>query len=472
MKSKSEKEEAGRPLNRAEKRQAEKEAADRPRGRTVRGAAKAGAGKAGAPKRDRKSGRKGGARPVSSKQPPAGAERQGSYFAIAAPGLEGLVAREVAALGAVASVVPGGVNFAGGHALLYRANLELRAASRVLVRIATFRARTFFELERHAKDIPWQQYVTRGGSVTLRVSSSKSKLYHEGAIAERLMLSMEAKVGSVKKAVAGRDEDEMDTHEHQMFVVRFVRDECVISADASGVLLHMRGYRQAVAKAPLRETLAASLLVGSNWAARAPLLDPLCGSGTIPIEAALIARGIAPGLANRERTPRAYAFEHWPGFDRMLWNTIVEDARGRIVASSDVTIAGSDRDAGAITAAQANAYRAGVDTDVAFEKNSLSAASIRDSRTWIVTNPPYGVRVGTSDQRNLYAALGRVVMERAPDGRLVMLTPDAAAARHTGIRLLPLFETKKGGIAVRGLASGAAEPIEPRAELPDEPVKD
>jgi putative N6-adenine-specific DNA methylase len=389
--------------------------------------------------------------------------RRARCFAIAAPGLEPVVAAELAALGAAPEIVNGGVEFDADRRLLFRSNLELRVASRVVVRIASFRARTFFELERHARDIPWGEYVARGGAVTLRVSSSKSKLYHEGAIAQRLMLAIEQKAAGahaaggsdVVSARADADVAPADANAaaSQMFIVRFLRDECTVSADASGALLHLRGYRQAVAKAPLRETLAASMLVAAGWNGARALIDPMCGSGTIPIEAALIARRIAPGIASADRTPRDYAFERWPGHDDALWADVVNAARGRILERAAVAIVGTDRDEGAIAAAASNAMRAGVDADVAFEVAALTAAPVPSADTWLVTNPPYGVRVGGGDPRNLAAALGRVVRDRMPSGRAVLITPDTAFARHSGLRLETLFQTSNGGISVRALAT-------------------
>src|SRR5690606_4928148 len=165
---------------------------------------------------------------------------------------------------------------------------------------------------------------------------------------------------------AGRTEDEDEAGAAQLVIVRIVRDECVISIDSSGALLHRRGYRQAVAKAPLRETLAAAMLRAAGWRGDRPLLDPMCGSGTIPIEAALIARRIPPGLAAPDRTPRPFAFEAWPSFDREGWQRTVALALAEIRDRSPVEIVGSDRDEGAIAAARANASRAGVADDIRF----------------------------------------------------------------------------------------------------------
>ncbi|HEX8395635.1 MAG TPA: class I SAM-dependent RNA methyltransferase [Longimicrobium sp.] len=369
-------------------------------------------------------------------------------FAITAPGLEPLTAAELRALGIEGVVEPGGVAWTGPAAQMHEANLRLRTASRVVVRAARFRARTFFELERHARKVPWERWVGRGGRVRLRVTSRKSKLYHEGAIAQRLLDAIGRAVGQVEGATVADDEND-GAADAQLFIVRFVRDECVISADSSGALLHLRGYRQALAKAPLRETLAAAMLLGGKWDPRTPLIDPMCGSGTIAIEAALLARNIAPGLAMADREPRRYAFADWPDFDAPGWAAAVERARAEILASAPAPILGSDRDAGAIQASTANAERAGVSADVAFSVRPLSAIEPPDGPGLILCNPPYGVRVGERDPlRNLYAAMGRTVQERAPGWTLGLLSADKQLEGHVGLPFREAFRTSNGGIPV------------------------
>ena len=375
-----------------------------------------------------------------------------SIFAVTAPGLEEVCAEELRALGVAGRAEPGGVAWEGTAEELYRANLWLRTASRVVVRVGTFRARTFFELERHARKLPWERWVTRGRAVRLRVTSKKSKLYHEGAIAERLLGWIDERVGGIgASSGAGRDdEDEAADAEAQLFVVRLSRDEVTVSADSSGALLHLRGYRRAVAKAPLRETMAAAMLLGSGWRGQAPLADPMCGSGTIAIEGALIARGVAPGIASAERAPRAFAFTAWPGFDAALWERLVAEAREAVRPAAGVPIVASDRDAGAVEAAEANAARAGVREDLDLAVRPLSALEPPAGEGWIVSNPPYGIRVGERDPlRNLYAALGRTLRERCPGWTLALLSADRALEGQVGVRFEERFRTSNGGIPVR-----------------------
>lgn len=375
-----------------------------------------------------------------------------SLFAITAPGLEALCAAELRALGIAGAAEPGGVAWEGTMADVHRANLWLRTASRVVVRAASFRARTFIELERHARRVPWARWVAPGRAVRLRVTSKKSRLYHEGAIAQRLLGFMEDGVGGlgVTSAAKGGDDEAEEGGDAQLFVVRVARDEFTISADSSGALLHLRGYRQAVAKAPLRETLAAAMLLGAGWSGDAPVLDPMCGSGTLPIEAALIARRIAPGLARADREPRGFAFTAWPGHDEEAWARAVAEAREAILPTSPVAIAGSDRDAGAIEAARANAERAGVAADVDLQVRPVSAMEAPPGPGLLVCNPPYGMRVGESDAlRNLYAALGRTARARCPGWTLALLGADRKLEGQVGVDFTEAFRTSNGGIPVR-----------------------
>ena len=230
-----------------------------------------------------------------------------SLFAVSAPGLEELTARELTRWAAPASRRSRVASPSSGDwETMARANLWLRTASRVLVRFGTFHARALGELERRASLLPWDKYLTPGRPVHLRVTSRKSRLYHQGAIAERIGNGIREVTGTSPESASGNEEASGD---EQVVVVRVLRDECLVSLDSSGELLHRRGYRLATAKAPLRETLAAALLMASEWDGVHPLIDPFSGSGTIPIEAALLARKIPPGL-NRQ-----FGFQRWRGYE-------------------------------------------------------------------------------------------------------------------------------------------------------------
>lgn len=368
-------------------------------------------------------------------------------FAACAPGLEPYLERELRALGiASLNAAPGGVTFRGGLSDLYRANLHLRTASRVLVRLGRFHAAEFWQLHKRAARLPWEKYLRPGQPVALRVTCHKSKLYHSDAVAERVAKAIGERMGQPvdwQSPAADDDGESAAALAAQRIVIRLDHDECTLSLDSSGELLHRRGYRLATAKAPLRETLAAGVLLASGWVPGQPLLDPFCGSGTLPIEAALLALNIPPGRA------RDFAFRRWPGYDAALFESL--RVQPEIPAPVPLPISGSDRDAGAIEAARANAERAGVAASVEFIQRPVSAITPSAASGWIVTNPPYGLRVRQNrDLRDLYAAFGNVVRERFRGWRVAFLCPDAALAHHTGLALAgsPL-SFAHGGLTVK-----------------------
>ena len=392
-------------------------------------------------------------------------------FAATAPGLEALAAAELQPLLATPPVAEaGGVAFSADPAELYGANLWLRTASRVTVRLAEFTAVSFRDLERFARRVPWETVTGRDRPLRLRVTCRKSKLYHSDAVAERVADAVAHRVGGDGAFdTAGPDADEPDAaadvdrgDDAQLLVVRFLHDRCTISADSSGALLHRRGYRQAVGKAPLRETLAAAVLLGSGYDGTGPLVDPLCGAGTIPIEAAMIARRLAPGRARR------FAFERWPGFDARAWDALRADADERARPRAPHPIFGSDRDAGAVRAAADNAERAGVAGDLTLRVHALSAAPVPDARGpgWLATNPPYGKRVGDTDAlRDLWARLGQFAAVRCPGWQVAVLAPDAPLGRQLALPVRPVLRTTNGGLPVQVLAGTAPA----RADRPSRP---
>jgi putative N6-adenine-specific DNA methylase len=373
-------------------------------------------------------------------------------FAICAPGLEPLLHDELTELSIACEAIPGGVAWRGSSSTIALANLWSRLATRVVARIGNFRARTFFELERHAKKIEWDQYVRPQGAVRFRVTCRKSKLYHSDAVAQRFQEAVARRIGGAVTVAEAGDDDADAESAAQLFIVRFDRDVCTVSADTSGALLHRRGYRQAVAKAPLRETLAAAMLRGAKWMGRAPLVDPLCGSGTIAIEGAMIARRIPPGL------DRDFAFLMWPGADTARWEELLAHGRAQILKSSPVRIAASDRDAGAIAAARSNAERAGVTGDIEFAEQAVSAAAaLPGGPGALITNPPYGERLGDSDAiRNLYAQMGNTARKNFAGWTFGMLSPDASLDAQTKLPLAERFKTTNGGIPVRFVAGEIA----------------
>jgi putative N6-adenine-specific DNA methylase len=376
------------------------------------------------------------------RRPPAVAPLEA--LIITAPGLEPLAQRELSALGInSASHEPGAVQAMLAPRDVMRANLHLRTASRVVVRIAHFKALTFADLEKHARRVAWETVVTPGRRVRFRVTCRKSRLYHSGAVAQRLNDALCLRVpGAVD---AGTDAaDDAEGAGEQLFVVRLFRDQLTLSADTSGELLHRRGYRQATAKAPLRETLAAAMLLGAGWEGTTPLVDPMCGAGTIAIEAAMIARRLAPGRA------RSFAFEQWPGHHAAAWRAVRMEAELAALPHAPVAILASDRDAGAITAARANAERAGVAADVVIVQQSISALAPPPGPGLLAVNPPYGIRVGDKRPlRDLFAQLGNVARAQAAGWRLAVLSADRGLERQVRLQFTEQWKSTNGGIPVR-----------------------
>ena len=363
-------------------------------------------------------------------------------FAACAPGFERVVVAELRSLGiSNPQPVAGGVNFNGFLSHVYRVNLWSRTTERVLLRLRTFRALTFRELHRKAARMPWEEFISPGSDIAVRATSHKSRLIHSGGIVERVALGIGDRLGRPSSVVPTDEENKLARS--AFVVVRLVHDECTINLDTSGALLHFRGYRQATAKAPLRETLAASMLLASGWTPEVSLLDPFCGSGTLPIEAALIARHIAPGRR------RQFAFMQWPNFDQAAWDELLAKADGVTRASAPSSIQGSDRDAGAIEASRSNARRARVLNDIEFSQRAVSAIEPVGCG-WVVTNLPYGKRVGEAgDLRDLYAQFGNVLRQQCQGWHVALLAGSQQLERSTGLRFGPAIWISNGGIKVR-----------------------
>ncbi len=332
-------------------------------------------------------------------------------FAVAAPGLEALVAAEVRRLPGVRDVVevPGGVELAGQRDLLWAAHQELRVATRVLVRVGELEAHDFARLRAGAARLPWRDFARRTPRVEVSASAKKCRLYHTGAIAERV-------AGAVADAFGGaapaEDAPALDV------LVRGEHDRFTFSVDASGELLHRRGWRVDTAKASLRETVAAALLTLVEWRPdeNEPLVDPMCGAGTLVIEAALLALGRAPGATRR------FAFEAWPGVGP---RPLGAPAPPRPLP----LILGADRDAATLELARRNGERAGVTPQVSLVHADAATLTIPATPRpgLILTNPPYGKRLTAGPAMAALAALAR----RQPRWRLAVLLPDDRAALRT-----------------------------------------
>jgi putative N6-adenine-specific DNA methylase len=369
-----------------------------------------------------------------------------SLFAACQPGLEPLLAREIAGLGAQTSAVPGGVDFSGDVVLAMRAARWLGTASHLVLRVAEFRCRAPGELERKAAEVPWRVWLRADVPLAIRATSRATRVYHTGLIAERVRAAISRALGAAPPTPSAPDAPAARLQ------VRFQRDVCTLSLEATSTPLHRRGYRLEGAKAPLREDLAHALVLASGWTPELALLDPFCGSGTIAIEAAGLALGLAPGRL------RAPALEHLALFDAGAWRAAAAETRPARVAP----ISASDRDAGAIAAARANAERAGVAHAIAFERAAvtksawLAAPESAPARGVLVTNPPFGRRVSESRKlETLYQALGHRAARLGAGWRVAILAHDPRLARRTGLALAVAFSTRHGGLSVSALVGPA-----------------
>lgn len=375
-------------------------------------------------------------------------------FVASAPGVEPHLAAEVDELGLGApEVTPGGVALEGDLATLYRANLELGLATQIRVRIDSFRARQFSQLERKARRAPLADWFAKGAPLRVRVTSKRSRLYHTSAIAQRLR-AVAGDVLGVECPVPAEGELAPTLH------ARLVADECVLSVDTSGAALYRRGYRRGTGKAPLRADLARALLRVSGWDRKTPLVDPMMGSGTLAIEAATWARGLAPGLPRLAEEGSPFAFCDAPSFDAELFDEVVAAAQKRAQASLPFAVFGSDRDAGAVRMATDNAERAGVLSDLTLEAAPLSAAPGLVNAApggALVANLPYGRRVGKVGKLGaLYETFGAVATALPPGWRVALVATDRRLALSTGLALDTALLTDHGGQKVRFMVKAVA----------------
>lgn len=335
-------------------------------------------------------------------------------IATATFGLEALVKREIEALGyKIIKSEDGKITFMGDERAIVRSNLWLRCADRVLLRMAEFEATTFEELYQQTRGIAWENLIPPDGKFPVNGTSVKSTLH-----------SVPACQSIVKKAVVDRLADAYgvktleETGGDYEIKITLLKDRVTLTVDTTGPGLHKRGYRVKDVRAPIKETLAAALVQLSFWREGRLLVDPCCGSGTIPIEAAMIGMGIAPGLN------RNFSAESWHMIEYAQWKEERKLAFDAIKTDADIQIIGSDLDATAIAAARQNALEAGVADVIQFRIEDVTALASDVQRGIIITNPPYGERIG--DQKaidKIYTALNRY-LKIHPDWSLFIVTTD------------------------------------------------
>lgn len=319
-------------------------------------------------------------------------------IATSAFGIEAVVGRELLKLGyADQSVENGKVTFAGDEAAICKTNLWLRSADRVLLKVGEFRALSFEELFEQTKALPWDEWIPADAEFPVEGKSIDSKLF---SVPDCQAIVKKAVVEKLKQKY--RKEWFEETGPKYKIEVALLKDMATLTIDTSGAGLHKRGYRKLISGAPLKETMAAALIMVSRWNPDRVLIDPFCGSGTIPVEAALIGRNIAPGLH------REFAAEAWARIPKNLWSQAREEARDVMKPDRELRIHGSDIDEEAISLARYHAKQAGVDSAVHLQRMDMADISSRFKYGFIICNPPYGERLGEMKEvERLYQRMGQ-----------------------------------------------------------------
>ena len=435
------------------------------------------------------------ASPGSRVAAPLSADELHRWFAVTAPGTEEIAATELSTLAqgglapersgargcgyADARAVPGGVEWRGPLHDAFRANLQLRVPTRILLRLGEIRAREFGKLRHQLARLPWERFVSKDTPLQVSVSASRSRLYHTGAIEEALLAAVGDRLGTgpATRAVAvenaGGDSGAQETDEAadglgaeeivgsrlvapsrpqaQRVLIRGVDDVWTVSVDSSGERLHRRGWRTDSGEAPIRETLAAALLYFAGWQPGRSLVDAMCGAGTLPIEAATMALGLWPGAR------RGFAFERWPGLspgDRDRWEKLRRASATAPVgvapsASSDAPIWASDRDGEAIAATRRNAARAGVAGAIQISQRPMNEVEPPTPTGIFVANPPYGERLGARrDLPALYRAIGGLLRGRFAGWGATVVVPDVRLASAFRLPVAASQKLTHGGLRV------------------------
>jgi putative N6-adenine-specific DNA methylase len=349
------------------------------------------------------------------------------YFATVARGLETLAAQELEQLGAH-SVTPGfcGVSFEGDRTLLYATNLWARLPFRVLVKLKEFPCQDAQDLYRGIQAMDWSPYLTPDFTLAVNATGKNQNLNHTHFTA----LQVKNAITDQQQEQLG-DRSNVDIQDPDVRInLHIDHDHCTVSLDSSGNSLHRRGYRPAVGAAPLKESLAAALIQLSEWQPDQAFYDPLCGSGTLPLEACLKALNIAPGLF-RDR----FGFETWPDFDESLWGQLLQNADASKRDSLVASIGGSDRDKAVIQQAITNATHCQVENQVWFAEMDLAEVSAPASSGVLFCNPPYGERLGQdTDLGVFYKQLGDVLKQRFKGWTAFVLSGNKELAQSIGLK--------------------------------------
>jgi putative N6-adenine-specific DNA methylase len=365
------------------------------------------------------------------------------YFATTSKGLEGVLSEEIAALGGKrAAISTGGVSFSGNLDLCYRANLWLRTANRVLLRLSEFPAPDPEALYAGVKAVRWPDFFSVRRKIAVEAAVRDSGITHSHYAAQK---AKDAVVDRFRETVGSRPDVDPAAPEVRINI-RILRDACTLSLDTSGESLNRRGYRAEPAGASLRETLAAGIVLLSGWDGRIPLADPACGAGTLPIEAALFATRTAPGLL---RT--SYGFMNLSGYRASAWASLVESAKGEVRRAGIGRIEGNDISAEAIRGAGINAKKAGIKDLISFRVCDIRSFSPCEPPGVILCNPPYGIRVAGEggEVAAFYRDMGEALKKRCRGWTAYILSGNPDATRHIGLKATRRFPLMNGPIDCR-----------------------
>lgn len=381
--------------------------------------------------------------------------RRHAFLVMCAPGLESVCAGELRQLGVqVSARLRGGIEFTDSLSTAYAVHLHARCAGRVLLRVAEFRAGAYEELFQRTRKILWETLLHPRCQLEFRVFTNRSRAGHTGKVEETVRAAIRRRWmdqgGEPGRADAGDGGDRSETQGASAFVqrvyVRMEENRCALSMDMTGPSLHFRGYRTEVHRAPLRETMAAGLLLAAGRRPEEPLLDPMCGSGVFPLEAALMDAGKPPGAG------REFAFMFWPGFRKAAWAYLVKQACSRIRISGGGRILGRDVDPEALKAAETNARNAGLEGWCAFERMDFFQAPPPFDHGMVVLNPPYGRRLGaTLSQERLFDRIGRKLRREYRGWKALVLAPGNEAVQALGLHAEKMLRLDHGGIRVHAL---------------------
>jgi putative N6-adenine-specific DNA methylase len=366
-----------------------------------------------------------------------------SFFAICTLGFEVFLKKELMALPEVdiQYIVPGGIEFDGPFESLYYANLMMRTPNRILLRIDTFSARSYPELFDKVSRIPWERYLGFNTTISFDITAKKSRLHHTANIEKAVFDGIAGKMSSFGIAV------QSDIQSPIRVFIRMSQDHATVSIDSTGEHLYKRGYREETTGAPLRETTASALLLACEYAGHPVIADPLCGSGTIILEAAQMLRNIASGIN------RHFAFESWPSFNAPQWNHIKKQAIAVNGQNSEKKLVAQDLHQKALIALKNNAIRASVSEIIIINKQDCLAFNEDGSfgnHGLIISNLPYGKRSGDSSSiHKLYIDFGRHLKQCCKGWHFGFIIPEGNGGKLLGLSCTGVIHFSNGGLPVQ-----------------------